>query len=92
MSAHTVAHIPCEHVIRSVWDYLDGEIDEDRKAQIQQHLALCDHCRDQYTFEGAFLRSVGRLLDDDTDLRALRERIERALVEHGYPKQRKDAE
>ena len=32
MSAHTAADIPCEHVIRSVWDYLDDEIDKDRKS------------------------------------------------------------
>jgi mycothiol system anti-sigma-R factor len=86
MTAHTVAHIPCDHVIRSVWDYLDDEIDADRKERIRYHLELCDHCRDQYTFEGAFLRSVGRLLDGDGDARSLRTRIERALIEHGFPK------
>jgi anti-sigma factor RsiW len=89
MTERAVEHIPCEHVIRSVWDYLDDEIDADRKARIRQHLELCDHCRDQYTFEGAFLRSVERLLDDhdDHDDRApLRARIERALIEHGFTK------
>lgn len=85
MTPHTVEHIPCEHVIRSVWDYLDDEIDAERKERIRHHLELCDHCRDQYTFEGAFLRSVSRLLDDADDT-SLRSRIEMALVKHGFEK------
>lgn len=86
MTPHTVEHIPCEHVIRSVWDYLDDEIDAERKERIRHHLELCDHCRDQYTFEGAFLRSVSRLLDDADDDTSLRSRIEMALVKHGFEK------
>ncbi len=88
MTEHTVDHIPCEHVIRSVWDYLDEEIDAVQKERIRRHLELCDHCRDQYTFEGAFLRSVSRLLDDDGDSHAesLRRRVEAALIEHGFPR------
>ena len=86
MTTHTVDHIPCEHVIRAVWDYLDDQIDADRKEQIRQHLEICDHCRYQYTFEGAFLRAVSRLLDDDGDAESLRTRIETALVSHGFPR------
>lgn len=86
MTSHSVDHIPCEHVIRSVWDYLDDEIDADRKERIRQHLELCDHCRDQYTFEGAFLRSVSRLLDDDGRAESLRRRIEASLLKHGFPR------
>ena len=84
MTESTVGHIPCEHVIQSVWDYLDEEIDADRKKRIRQHLELCDHCRDHYTFEGAFLRSVSRLLDDDAEVDSLRKRIETALIKHGF--------
>ena len=81
-----IAFISCEEVIRSVWDYLDEEIDQDGKERIRRHLELCDHCRDHYTFEGRLLHSLGRLLDDDgNDATAtLRERIVRALTEHGY--------
>jgi mycothiol system anti-sigma-R factor len=86
MTLHASDDIPCEAVIRSVWDYLDGEIDGDRKERIRRHLERCDHCRDQYTFEGAFLRSVARLIDDDSETSALRSRIESALLEHGFPK------
>ena len=82
----TIDLISCDEVIRSVWDYLDEEIDRDRKERIRQHLASCDHCRDHYTFESRLLHSLGRLLDHDGDeaIATLRERIERALTEHGY--------
>jgi anti-sigma factor (TIGR02949 family) len=82
------ADIPCEHVIQRVWDYLDGEIDAGQKERIRRHLELCDHCRDQYTFEGAFLRSMSRLLDADGSdhVVSLRGRVEAALIEHGFPK------
>jgi len=86
MTPPVVENIPCEHVIRSVWDYLDDEIDAERRERIRHHLELCDHCRDQYTFEGAFLRSVSRLLDGDAGDESLRERIEAALVKHGFDK------
>ena len=87
MIPDTIAHIPCEHVIQSVWDYLDDEIDDDRKERIRHHLELCDHCRDNYTFEGALLRSLGRLLDDGNgETASLRTRIERMLVGHGFPR------
>ncbi len=76
--------IPCEHVITSVWDYLDDEIDAHRKEQLRRHLAICDHCRDQYTFEGSFLRAVARILDQDTHAESLRRRVEAALVKHGF--------
>lgn len=76
--------IPCDEVIRAVWDYLDGEIDAERKERIRRHLETCDHCRGQYTFEGAFLRAAGRLLDGDVDTTSLRARIERELLNHGF--------
>ena len=88
MTGHKVDDIPCGHVISSVWDYLDDEIDADRKEQIRRHLELCDHCHDQYTFERAFLRSVSRILNDDTDYDSLRRRVEAALIEHGFARAR----
>jgi mycothiol system anti-sigma-R factor len=87
MTKRKIAHIPCEEVLRNVWDYLDDEIDADRKERIRHHLALCDHCRDHYTFEGALLRSLERLLEGgDEAVAPLRERIERTLIEHGLPR------
>jgi anti-sigma factor (TIGR02949 family) len=69
-----------------VWDYLDDEIDADNKERIRRHLETCEHCREQYTFEGAFLRSVSRILNDDAHAGSLRLRVEVALIKHGFSK------
>jgi anti-sigma factor (TIGR02949 family) len=76
--------LSCEEVARAVWTYLDGEIDADRARHIRAHLDTCDHCRDLYTFEGAFLRTVARLLDESEDVSALRSRVVDALRREGF--------
>lgn len=81
MSVATMDPISCEEVVRAVWEYLDDEIDLPSKERIREHLEICDHCLGQYTFEGAFLRTVSRVLDEDGDLASLRARIERAMDE-----------
>ena len=84
MTAHTADYTSCAHVIQSVWDYLDDEIDTDRKQRIRRHLEMCDHCRDLYTFELSFLDAVSLILDDDAHVESLRRRVEAALIEHGF--------
>ena len=76
--------VSCEEVMRTVWAYLDGEIDADRARDIRAHLDTCDHCRDMYTFEGTFLRTVARLIDESEDVSALRSRILEALRREGF--------
>jgi mycothiol system anti-sigma-R factor len=83
---YTYGGIACDQVIRAVWDFLDAEIEDGRKQQIALHLEQCDHCRDQYTFEGSFLRAIGRLLEGESDSTLLRDRIETELTKHGFSK------
>lgn len=79
MTMPTAGHISCQEVVRVMWEYLDGELDAERRARIREHLEICPHCREQFTFEGAFLRAVARHLDEAGDTDALRFRIEQAL-------------
>jgi mycothiol system anti-sigma-R factor len=81
MTVATLDPISCEEVVRAVWDYLDGEIDIGAKERIREHLEICDHCLGQYTFEGTFLRTVSRVLDEAGTVASLRARIERAMHE-----------
>jgi anti-sigma factor (TIGR02949 family) len=59
----TVAGLSCREVLHALSDYLDGELDADRLADVQQHLAGCDQCA---RFGGrvggiiAALRAAGR--------------------------------
>jgi len=84
MTTSSLHQLSCEEVARAVWTYLDGEVDADRARDIRAHLATCDHCRDMYTFEGAFLRTVARLLDEAEDVSALRSRVIDALRRDGF--------
>ena len=84
MTTRSLDDLSCKEVARAVWTYLDGEIDAERAGRIRAHLESCAHCRDLYTFEGAFLREVSRLLDEPMDGAApLRARIIRSLTDAG---------
>ena len=84
MTTPSLHDMSCEEVAKAVWTYLDGEIDAERSARIRAHLDTCDHCRDLYTFEGAFLRTVSRLFDETADdTTSLRSRIIHALADAG---------
>ena len=79
------APMTCTEAVLLLWDYLDGELDDVRREHVRVHLAECGHCRDQYTFEGAFLQAVDRMIDEPLDISALRARIVEALEEKGFP-------
>jgi mycothiol system anti-sigma-R factor len=84
MTKPSLQDMSCEEVAKAVWTYLDGEIDAERVARIRAHLETCGHCRDLFTFEGAFLRTVSRLLDAPADDTAsLRSRVVHALADAG---------
>jgi len=84
MTTPSVHELSCAEVSLAVWTYLDGEVTAERASHIRAHLDTCDHCRDMYTFEGAFLRTVSRVLDETDDLSALRSRVVSALRREGY--------
>jgi mycothiol system anti-sigma-R factor len=84
MTTHRWKQLSCEDMVQLVWDYLDGELDETRREDVRAHLAECDHCAGQFTFEGAFLRAVGHSLDEPLDTTSLRRRIVQRLAAEGY--------
>ena len=84
MMERPAVFMSCEHVVRLLWDYLDDELDTRLRYHVRQHLDVCRHCREHFTFEGAFLRAVASHLDDPTDVTTLRARIAGALGAEGY--------
>jgi len=47
----------CDEALHTIYEYLDGELTDDRRAQIQAHLDACPPCFEGYDFE-AELRTV----------------------------------
>ena len=47
----------CDDALHTIYHYLDGELTDERRAQIQAHLEACPPCFEGYDFE-AELRLV----------------------------------
>jgi anti-sigma factor (TIGR02949 family) len=71
--------IRCEEVIAHLLSYLDGEIDDAKRVQIDRHLDECRGCFSRAEFEKA-LRDKVRQAGDANPSPALQERI-KALME-----------
>ncbi len=72
--------IDCEEVLRSIERYLDGELAEDVRAEVAEHLGRCGPCMDRAEFRrrlkgllatrcrsevpGGLLSRIRALLDD----------------------------
>ena len=78
------SQISCEDVVRSLWEYLDAELDDVLRERIRLHLAECEHCHEQFTFESAFLHAVERLIEEPVETASLRERIVTHLRAEGF--------
>ena len=84
MTTNLDTRMPCHEVVALLWEYLDGELDDNMRARIREHLDHCHGCTDHFTYEGAFLRTVTRVIEEPLETGALRERILAALREEGH--------
>ena len=84
MTTNLETLMPCHEVVALLWEYLDGELDEAMRTRIREHLDHCHHCTDHFSFEGAFLRTVTRVIDEPCETGALRQRILAALRAEGH--------
>jgi anti-sigma factor (TIGR02949 family) len=51
--------ISCREVRRELADYMEGDIDEDMRARIEQHFRECDGCSVMYDSIRKVIRLVG---------------------------------
>ena len=75
--------LDCDAVMRQLWDYLDGELTEERMEAIRAHLAVCARCYPQYEFERTFLKTLARVRREHSDYDRLRARVMAALRDEG---------
>lgn len=78
--------LDCGHVVRRLWDYLDGNVAEEEREQIAAHLAWCNDCTSHYRFEESFLSAIGRLRRGDENFDTLRSQIMSGLRATGLGK------
>ena len=43
--------VNCNEALAELYTFLDGELDQERRADIDAHLGRCGHCHDVHDFE-----------------------------------------
>ena len=68
----------CDVALAELYQYLDGELTDDGRRRIEQHLRDCSPCLEAFDFEAEIRRLVAdRCRDQCPD--ALRQRIQAAI-------------
>ena len=57
-------HADCEGTIERLYHYLDGELTDERRAEIKRHLDECGPCLDAYDFEAELRRVIAEKCRD----------------------------
>lgn len=79
----------CEGALHQLYEFLDGELTEERRAAVQKHLDDCQPCAEPYDFE-AELRQVIRRKCQEQVPESLMSKVREALeaeigAERGSP-------
>ena len=75
MSCGSPHEVDCSQVIEQVYLYLDGEIDDDGRAKVRQHLDECAPCLRKFGLEQDVKALVARCCGGDVAPDGLRERL-----------------
>jgi mycothiol system anti-sigma-R factor len=75
MSCGNPHDVPCSEVIEKVYFYLDGEIDDETRAQVREHLDECAPCLRQFGLEQDVKALVARCCGGDAAPDGLKERL-----------------
>lgn len=78
-SVQHVAEVDCEQVLLEIYTYLDGELTEEKKSAIGEHLQGCTHCLEIYDFEAELRHVVSSACSHDPLPADLRMRIARTI-------------
>lgn len=68
-------HADCAVVIRQVWALLDGEVTEDTRAELRQHLEHCPACLRHYGVEERIKKLIATKCSGDRAPSYLVERV-----------------
>jgi len=70
----------CQEAIHTLYHFLDGELTEDRRLEIQRHLEECSPCLEAFDFEAELKVMIARKCRDQVPSQ-LRARVALALFE-----------
>src|ERR1700736_3169558 len=75
-----IGEFDCQEAIQTLYYFLDGELTEDRRKDIQRHLQECSPCLEAFDFEAELKIVIAKKCRDQVPP-ALRDRVARALSE-----------
>lgn len=79
MTVMTKHEIDCEEALRSLFDFLDHELDDEESDAMQRHLSTCRTCYSRANFERRLKDRLRELRHDDDPAVDAEERIKRLL-------------
>ena len=71
----------CEEILRDLYPYLDGELSEGARIEVQQHLDDCLDCLHVYDFEAELRQVIAKKCRENAMPPGLLERVRRCLEE-----------
>lgn len=74
----------CSAAMRQLWDFLDGELTEERMAAVRAHLDRCSGCLPHADFERAFLEALSGCKSKQCAPEGLRRKIFERLRDAGF--------
>jgi mycothiol system anti-sigma-R factor len=77
------AAIDCRTAVRQLWDYLDGELTDERMLAVRAHLETCGDCLPHHEFGRTFLDALRRTRAEQPAPAEVRERVLARLREAG---------
>jgi mycothiol system anti-sigma-R factor len=67
--------ITCAEAVKQLWEYLDGELPEESRAAVEEHLSFCRRCCGEAEFaaelRGFISREAAEEMPDDVRTRLL---------------------
>lgn len=76
--------IDCDTAVRRLWDYLDEELDAERFAEVEAHVATCHDCASHVAFSRTFLQAVATHWQTSASADELRARVVTSLKSEGF--------
>ena len=79
--------IDCAEAFERLYEYLDGELDAVREAEVREHLKQCAHCFKRFDFEKTYQRFVETRAAARRAPESLKKKILDSLMSEsgGYP-------
>ncbi len=74
----------CSRIMQRLWDFLDGELDDEVVETMTEHLSACEACYRNYDFARRFLGALHHAQSEDHTASKLRLKVMKALLAEGF--------